>query len=416
MSGITETQFNYIEAVVVNETTGREIDVKHSIAELDLYEDLGNLGTSGRILIVDSQNIFQRVNMTGVETLRLQIKSEQTGKVIKKNYVMTATLKADVVNDSTIAYVFELQEPHIFQSKIQKISKAYTGTPIQIIGNILTGILNKELDKDLIKQDIPAQEAMSVVIPYLNPVAAIQWIRNRLTTEDGLPYFFYGTLRSDKIIVNSLQHIQDAESPFKKKYTYGGAQANSGDPAKQIMSIEKIQNTASNATLAAVTSGAIGGRYEVLDTVYGTRNSESQFKVSEYYTGNLYDKDFKINDKLIDEYESAITFDLVAPTYSQLGFGYGYNPEVNKLKTKAARRSFLAALQQNSMQVQVNGFGFFGSEQATVGCKMPIEVIQLIDDQRIVDEKKTGNFIVTNTKHSFRDNQHIVSARVTKYD
>lgn len=217
MSGITETQFNYIEAVVVNETTGREIDVKHSIAELDLYEDLGNLGTSGRILIVDSQNIFQRVNMTGVETLRLQIKSEQTGKVIKKNYVMTATLKADIVNDSTIAYVFELQEPHIFQSKIQKISKAYTGTPIQIIGNILTGILNKELDKDLIKQDIPAQEAMSVVIPYLNPVAAIQWIRNRLTTEDGLPYFFYGTLRSDKIIVNSLQHIQDAESPFKKK-------------------------------------------------------------------------------------------------------------------------------------------------------------------------------------------------------
>lgn len=67
MSGITQTQYGYNTVKFVTEIEGQsiEVDITTVIAQLNLYENLGKCGISGRILVVDSANIFARLQITG---------------------------------------------------------------------------------------------------------------------------------------------------------------------------------------------------------------------------------------------------------------------------------------------------------------------------------------------------------------
>ena len=107
----------------------------------------------------------------------------------------------------------------VFKSNLQVLSKAYEGTPLQIIGKILTGSLDVSLDKTLLKGSEPAQENMSIISPYLTPIETIQWIRNMCTTEgSGYPFFLFGTVHSDDIKVASLESIIDKQPAFNNPF------------------------------------------------------------------------------------------------------------------------------------------------------------------------------------------------------
>lgn len=414
MGTTDQTQYIYRKAEVVNETEGFTIDVVSSITELELYENIGKIGITGKILILDSMNIFNKINFTGTEILNIEIISS-IGDPIKKSFVMNSIKATQVANETTTAYVFTLIERHEFLSHLQKISKAYTGTPIEIMNNILTGFLDVELDKSLLNGDEPTQDPMSVVTPYISPIDAIKWIRNRSTTDEGYPYYIYGTLRSDDIIINSLKHIIDDEPIFDRPFVYSTAAASSDNVVDQIFSIKRMQSgPAQDDIIGALMSGAVGSRFEVLDTVYGTTNQKKQFRVSELLETKLYNTDQEIKDKKIDEYESSFIFDIVAPTYDVFN-SYGYDKDVNKLDTKINSHSLKMALLKNYSTVKLDGSPFFASSDAVIGRKIKIEVVQTDGvGERLVDNKKSGEFIIVTTKHKFVNSEHTVLASVTK--
>lgn len=414
MAQTDQQQFIYRKAEIINETKGFTIDVKASIVELELFENITRLGVTGRVLIVDSQNVFNKMNFTGTETFELELDSSATEEPIRKTFIMNKVEGTQTANESNTAYVFSLIEKHVFLSKLQKISKSYTGTPIQIMNNILTGFLDIELDKTLLKGAEPAQETISLITPYINPIEAVQWVGNRSTTERGFPYFLYGTLRSDKTIINSLENMNASDVVFTRPFVYSTAAAASDDALVQIFSLKRVETRSTDDMLGAMISGAVGSRFEVLDTVYGSTNDKKQFKISEVLETDLYDTEFEIKDKKIDEYESSIIFDITAPTYETFN-GYGYNKDVNKLNTKIANRSLYTALQKNHMVIELDGSSFFANPKAVIGNRISIEYVQTDgSSQRYIDEKRSGDFIILTTKHKFIDSSHVVVATVTK--
>ena len=414
MAATDRQQYIYKKAEVVNESEGFSIDVVSSITELELYENIGKIGITGKILILDSMNIFNQINFTGTEILNLEITSS-VGEPIKKSFIMNSIKGAQIANETTTAYVFTLIERHEFLSHLQKISKAYTGTPIEIINNILTGFLDVELDKSLLNGDEPTQDPMSIVTPYITPIDAIKWVRNRSTTDEGFPYYVYGTLRSDDIMINSLKHIIDDQPVFDRPFVYSTAAASSEHVADQIFAIKSMQSgPAQDDIIGGLQSGAIGGRFEVLDTVYGSTNQNKQFRVSELLETELYNTDQEIKDKKIDEYESTFIFDIVAPTYEVFN-SYGYDKDVNKLNSKMNSHSLKMALLKNYTVIKLDGAPFFASSDAVVGRKVKIEVVQTDGvSERNVDAKKSGDFIIVTTKHKFVNSEHTVLASVTK--
>lgn len=415
MSATDRQQYIYEKAEVVNDTEGFSIDVLASITELELYENINKIGVTGKVLIVDSMNLFNTINFTGTEIFNLEISAGTLGTSIKKSFVMNKIEGSSVSNETTTAYVFTLIEQHVFKSHLQKISKAYTGTPIEIINNILTGFLDVQLDKSLLNGDEPTQEPMTVVTPYISPQDAIAWIRNRSTTEEGYPYYVYGTLRSDDVMINSLKHILDDEPIFDRPFVYSTASAGSDNVVDQIFSIKSLQpGQNQDDIIGALQMGAIGSRFQVLDTVYGSTNQNTQFRVSELLESALYNTDQIIGDKTIDEYESSFIFDIVSPTY-EIFNSYGYNKDVNKLNSKVNSRSLKKALLKNVAIVKLDGAPFFSSEDAVIGKKIKIEVVQTDGtSSRNVDEKRSGDFIIVTTKHVFVNSEHTVLATITK--
>jgi hypothetical protein len=414
MSGITQTQYGYNSVKFVTEKEGQqiELDITTVIAQLNIYENLGKCGLAGRILVVDSANMFAQLQITGVEKIIIDmnaILNPENNINIKREFMLTAVLAKEIVNDSTITYLFELQEPHTFKGKIQKISKSYSGTPSQIIKNIVSGFLDKTVNV----YSEPAQAVMSVIIPYITPLSATKWILKRATDIKGFPYFLYATLNSEDIQLKSLSDMM--EDPAKvQKFSYGGAVANSGDPARSILSIETIKGNVGGTTLTSIVRGAVGQRYEVHDITFNYKNTEPQVKVSDYFDANLYDKNFTINNKPIDEYESTFVFDLQTPSMS-FGNSYGYDRDnLNRLVTKVVRKSILTAVGTGTLKINVSAWAFMANNMNTVGNKIEIEILQLIDGKATPDEKQSGEYLIVEAKHNFYDEKHGLTLKVVK--
>ena len=94
--------------------------------------------------------------------------------------------------------------------------------------------------------------------------------------------------------------------------------------------------------------------------------------------------------------------------------GYGYNKDTDKLKSKILRNGILNALNINSTVIKVNGLPFMASKSVGPGSIIAIEVVQFFDDKYVVDEKKSGNFIISSLDHQFFDEKHTVTLGVSK--
>ena len=414
MSGITQTQYGYNTVKFVTEIEGQsvEVDITTVIAQLNLYENLGKCGLSGRILVVDSSNIFARLQITGVEKIIIDmnaILNPETTVPIKREFMLTAVIAKEIVNDSTISYLFELQEPHTFKGKIQKISKSYSGTPSQIIKNIVSGFLDKTVNVF----SEPTQAVMSVIVPYLTPLNAAYWILKRATDQDGFPYFLYATLNSKDIQLKSLSDMM--QDPTRtQKYSYGGAIAHSKDAARSILSIEKIKGNVGGTTLTSIVRGAVGQRYEVHDITFNNKNDQPQVRVSDYFDANLYDKNFTIDNKPVDEYESTFVFDIQTPSMT-FGNSYGYDGDnLNKLVTKVVRSSILTAVGTGTLMIDVSAWTFMANNLNTIGKKIKIEVLQLIDGVSMPDKEQSGEYLIVEAKHNFYDEKHDLTLKVVK--
>lgn len=409
----SSSKYEYTTANIINETQGTNIDVRSVITELELYENINNTGITGKILIVDNQNLFNEIKLTGTESLELVVSSPADTTPISKTFIMSRISGVAIANETTTAYVFTLIERHVFLSKLQKISKAYTGTPKEIINNILTGFLDVKIKEDPLSESGPIQTAMSLITPYINPIQAAQWVRNRSTTEKGMPYFLYGTLRSDDISFESLDDLLNKDT-FPEPFTYSMAGAASDDPKTIMFNIIKLKSNETSDTVSAMINGAIGSNYTVLDTTTGLTNDKKQFRISEVLESNMYDTDFVINDKKIDEYESSIIFDIVAPA-AELTNSYNYDPDLSKLSSKIANRSFYKALSKNEMEVTVSGESFLLREDIGVGSRIDIRTIASDGQGNLKDDiNKTGKYMIMTTKHLFLDNDHTVLMRVTR--
>lgn len=420
MAGITRTQYGYntVKFITKDEYSNNTVvDITAVIANLHFFESLGREGIVGRILVVDTENVFAQLQITGVEKIRIDmnvIVDEKNVTPIRREFMLTSVLSKEVVNDSTISYVFELQEPHMFRGKIEKISKSFVGTPLQIIRRIASGYLAKKVDVTL----EPVQSVMSVITPYLTPLGAMKWIGYRATDKDGFPYYLYSTLNSKNLQFKSLSEMMNARSHpsdlNNNTYTHSGPTAQQENADEAIRSIEYLAGNAGGTTLSSVIKGAVGQRYEVLDLTFNEKNNDPQVRVKDYYDGNLYNKWVTIDNKFIDDYESAFTFDIQTPSMT-FGNSYGYDEDdLNRLVTKVVRRAIITAVETGTLQISVNAHGFMANNIRTIGHKINIVVLQMKEGKIVRDKKQSGEYLIVEAKHNFYDEKHDLSLKVVK--
>ena len=415
MSKQTAQDYQITKADILT-TGGRAVDVRSSMIELILYESIERAFLTGTCLIVDTSNFVNQMKFTGTERLMVEVTNSNFGTATREiTFIMTKISKSSKANEYTDAYVFQLLEEHAFFSRTQKISRAYTGSPVTIINQLLSGLKDGlSLDTSRMGEE-PVQQAMRIITPYITPLQAVEWIRDRTTTASGLPYFAYASIKNSNIHFKSLAEILRVQPWNKSPFTYSQSTTTADDA--DVYGIKSVEQNDVDDTLTSIMNGAVTARWEVVDIFKQKFNSEPtrQYKVNTLLPNNtVYDTDLEINGKNILDYQPKVFYHVVASNLFSDDFtSYHDDNNLDTLVTKINNKGIRNALFKNMMTVELSGAPFMIADVATVGTSINLSFLSK-ESGDTTDSKKSGNYIIMALRHTFQQSEHTVTAEVTK--
>ena len=433
-----QSQYKIIEATITADRLGsNEIDVRPAIVELVLFEDIEKPYVTGQVIISDDNGTFDAIQFSGTERLTIHLASvESTAPVtIPRTFIMTSienSVKSSDAGSSSVL-MFTLIDEHAFLSKAKKISRTVQGSLETEIAKICANDLNKDVDLSYSYEVPSIQNNFKAIIPYMHPLQAVEWMRARATTITGSPFFVYASIHDERIRVGNLD-VMLKQTAFNSDYPYTYSPSNVQRQEEnsfvqrafhiQTMRTAKLQNT-----MQQMMSGGIGASYNNTNLNSG-RISSSHFSVSKTLenlqnantipsnkTQNVYDADQRIDDKALDEFDSKVIHSITSTgTYGNFKSIHDED-NIEKMKYKVSNIAIRQMLFKNMYELTVPGTGFLIS-QASVGDIVNLKVLsdEVSTDKKenVYDTVKSGDFLIYNVRHTFKDTRHDTVMTVCK--
>jgi hypothetical protein len=406
------------------------------VAEVNIYEHITKPFLTGSIVIQDDQDLYRKLDLDGTERIRVSYTFPDEDDVITKTFIATNIQSATKINDYTSFLTINLIEDVGFFDKIQKFSKYYDGKGEQIIEKIVNDKLQKAngisgLDQ-VFRLQLTAsyQAAFRYIVPYISPLSAINNILYKMTTDTGLPYFFYATVNSDNFVLNDMQSIL-SRRPFNnngiinKPFVFSQAATHSDTRVdNRMFTMYSFSGKNLENTLKLAQKGGLGSRFLSVNASTGDLYS-SHINMSNQFDRLVYDnilpreysQKFLFNnvfipdpsgrsqEKLVD-YNSFIKSTVsVSKMYAYENVN-NYSEESSQIihRLRAVRDGFLHHLTKNVYLVNVPGLAFLKkSPYNTIGNQISVNVFanEIPNEKVIIDEKKSGNYIILAKRHVF---------------
>ena len=138
------------------------------------------------------------------------------------------------------------------------------------------------------------EQNMKLIVPNLNPLDAMCWIKNRTTTSEGYPFYLFSTLQSDQLYFYDLgtlfreEPINDGTGTQAESSIYTTWQPASRsmiDTSNQRVVINYEINNTENLYLL-IKKGVIGSDYEFIDTLKNKRR-QVKFDIDKDLIGDV---------------------------------------------------------------------------------------------------------------------------------
>jgi len=450
------TQQWRISSAIITADRGIELDVKDSIVELVLYESLDKPYCTGQIAIAVHDAFVDENNFMGSERINIVIESQGSGSDIPensglngRNFVMSSiesVIKSNEEGTGSI-YVFTLIDEHAVANKLKKISrKIGGGLPLEV--EIFR--LVAELGKNCSIQSSKTKQGTEWkgYIPYLNPLEACEWLRDRATTETEMPLFLYASMHSNDLILSSLDVLMGKASINpnpEEHYIYSSADnqnreyVQGQDVSRSLVDKERAVKTfraskMQNQFNLALQGGATGST--ILTTnINGDPlgQGDIQFKhhpitrtiglmegagITRGGQQNVYDPQWSvIGAGTMHENDAAIIHQILSENeYTKDWKSIHFESEIDKHQSKLSTIAMMAMLYKNCFEVTIDGAKLL-KKKAGVGDIISIDVISdylKIEDKKTFDKLKSGEFLILNTRHTFKVPSHNVVLTVTK--
>ena len=178
-------------ALVVG-SSGMQINIKHLITELNIYQDIGTPFMSGSMVIEDAAGIYELLPFLGQERLLLNLWTP--GANYKIDFV---TYTAWIYNiqdrfpssERAQTYMIQFTTNEIYKNLRTKISHSFTGTIANIVAEIMKDDTflgtNKSVTID------PTLGNRKYIVPNINPFTCISNLAEEAINERGEPYFVF---------------------------------------------------------------------------------------------------------------------------------------------------------------------------------------------------------------------------------
>jgi hypothetical protein len=422
---INKTEVVITEAFITNARLSEvnKIDISKIITDISIHEHIGKPYLTAHIQFLDQENILQDIDFQGGEKLTITLvhsENKEEGYSITKDFLIDYTskvIKSDERNETVIIHCIEY---HVFESSVKNISRAYSGSPTQMIKKIMSEYLNKNAEiagTDNI-------DNLKVIIPNLHPIEACEWLKNKAQSSFGLPYYFYSALGVDNLILKDLgTMLEQKPINLRTPYIYAPSVQSSGESVQRFYSINKFSIEKTDNLLKLIRQGLVGAEYQFIDTISNT-NKKVDFRVDDdgftkltennmlggENTKFVYAPEYAVDDIKISNHNSNVISQISSSGAYQNGpltKSYkSYNDEVTASdhKKKIVSKSMENFLAKSPISITVNGREFLSADaNYSIGQIVRIVFLDNIQndaEQRpIIDKKKSGDYIICGAKH-----------------
>lgn len=397
-----------IKAFKLISSTGAVIDLYTSFSELTIHEDLYQSSMSGYVMVTDANDNTSTMDLHGSEFLQLILDKPSLGEPIERFFRVYKISNKIIKNRVATAYVIHFTTEDHFISNQYKISRAFNGPADVSVLSILRNDLKVDPSKVYMKNIESAYGELNVVIPYMHPFRAIQFLASRATNKNGSFYFFYENREGYNF--KSLDNIMSGK--LYKTYNLSPKILDPSSPSDNFGGINQILITQNFDTLTTLTQGGFSGRMKNI---------------------NILRREYRVNDVNLTSREG----------YPTLGKGYPVNNLTNR-KGDSLLTSF-AAFEKFSVSTTTNAeyddipnssetFIFRSMEHALLhNCRMTITIpgdplikvgdiisvnlpkfSQTINSEQKLDEFYSGLMLVLALRHTVTPSAHTTYLEVVK--
>lgn len=411
-----------------------------SIAEINLFENIDLPYLTGSLMLSDTFDLMNKIGFRGTEkiSIKAKINGDDTSKVIEQKMIVT-DIKIVATSDMGEMILVNLIEDYAYANKLITVSKAYSGKPEEIIAKIFKDTLNMEVnvpDEFTSSPILP----MKVIIPNMTPLDSVRWIKDRLVTENGFPFFLYSTINSDKPFLIDLEYmLQQAPRNSDRPYAYGQSfnrWSSANNVFEQARNIESYNLPKAENMIKLAEQGALHSAYQFVDTVNGKFVGDDIIKfniqevmdkmvdlgiLDETQRAPIYDDQFTFNDKTFEDYTpSAISQITSSNTYADYINYYEAN-DIAQQKNKVISRAIRYYLLKSPLEIVMPGFDFLGrGENTTIGRQIMLQFLKndpnILSDNvdQPLDTKRSGRYLIYAARHIIRPERYAVAMSCVK--
>lgn len=413
------------------------IEIQLMTDELAIYEHIDLPYLTAKMTLSDTRDLNTKINFQGTERVEVTLSIPgNEAKRVTKNFMITHIENITPTNDTSETMILSMIEEHFYYSEANAISRAFAGKPEEIIEEILQNDLQLQVERRLTGPS--RQSPIRVVIPYWSPLNTARWLRNRATTEYGMPFYLYSSLNSENLIMTDLEYlIGEQNQPMNngREYLYGQAFTQSADAASvidQSFIIEKYQIARANDGFRMLTEGAVNSRYNFINTLTNQSLIADNIRETDKTAmedlvtrnvispalGKIYDPDLEFNDRSIYDYTaSSITQIVTSNSFEDnyLNYYEEENPYDYRI-THVRPQIYRKYMTKTPISFVAPGYNFLGPDAGSVGSK--INLLILKNDQDIyeggsidaaTDGKRSGAHIIYSMRHVLSANDYRVS-------
>lgn len=405
-----------------------QFEITAAVTEINIFEHIDKPYLTGSIVFADIDRIVELSQISGSETVILKIATrDELDHTITKTFIISEIIRISKGNDNAQLVGLSLIEDSGFLSRLMRVSKAYSGTPSSMITQLLYEWLGKTV-KNISANDMNMPRSMKVIVPNMTPFDAANWLKDRMSTTNGLPFFLFSTICDDSLRLTDLETILN-QTPLNSRtrpYTYGQKVDNDfiNDPNKYY-NIRNYSVGMTDNQLLLSRKGMIGATYNFIDTIKGKGisdniNAENMFKSLKYSADQnmpVYDGRANIKNKKMHEYDT-VEISQITPTkiYDDGDMNYYEADGISSHMNKAKQRSFRHFLHKTPIEISVPGFNFLsnasvpGGVNTSIGNLIDVSIPAAVNTSNIKgdvipsDKKRSGTYLIYGVRHVFQQN------------
>ena len=212
------------------------LDVKNLVIDIDIFENIDKPYLTGNIIMLDDNNLYSNIKFNGIQTIKLGFRlPEKEYKTIYKKFYIDKVVKNIRASDRESTLMFHIIEDIGFVSEYINVNKAISGKGSEIITTLVKEYFDRKVffvDQSNITE---AQTPFKMMVPNLTPIETINWVLDRMSAEDGSPFYIYSTLSGvetskDKtnsgLYLKNWQTMVTQNNRVKQPFTFSSAEVN----------------------------------------------------------------------------------------------------------------------------------------------------------------------------------------------